>query len=123
MKLHLASASPENRFTGYGNAYVEVNGRRFDRSLIVMPDRIIEGELPPVAAELTERHFEFIAGLGPEIVLLGTGKTLIFPAPVLTRALAIARIGLEVMDTSAACRTYNILTAEGRSVAAAVLPA
>ncbi|MEO6431968.1 MAG: MTH938/NDUFAF3 family protein, partial [Nitrosospira sp.] len=57
----------------------------------------------------------------PEMVLFGTGATLRFPHPTLTRTLIESRIGVEVMDTAAACRTYNILTAEGRRVAAALL--
>jgi uncharacterized protein len=57
------------------------------------------------------------------VALLGTGSRQRFPAPRLTRALAEARIGLEVMTTPAACRTYNILMAEGRKVVAALLPA
>ena len=57
----------------------------------------------------------------PEIVLLGTGRRLRFPPAALTRSLAAARVGLEVMDTPAACRTYNILTGERRRVLAALL--
>ena len=59
--------------------------------------------------------------LRPEVALLGTGATIRFPHPRLTRALTDARIGLEVMDTPAACRTFNILAAEGRKVAVAIL--
>jgi len=121
MKLHLASQTGDNLFTGYGAGYVMVNKVRYEKSLVVMPDRIIEASLPSKVAELNSGHFEFLLGLKPEIVLLGTGNLLRFPAPELSRCLAQARIGLEVMDTSAACRTYNILTAEGRSVAAALL--
>ena len=57
----------------------------------------------------------------PEVVLLGTGAKLRFPHPRLTRLLSDARIGIEVMDLQAACRTYNILMAEERKVAAALL--
>jgi len=59
--------------------------------------------------------------LQPDIVVLGTGASLRFPHPRLTRALLEQRIGLEVMDTAAACRTFNILAAEGRRVAAALM--
>ncbi|HET7157715.1 MAG TPA: MTH938/NDUFAF3 family protein, partial [Burkholderiales bacterium] len=57
----------------------------------------------------------------PEIILFGSGATLRFPRPELTRAIAAAAVGLETMDTAAACRTYNVLTAEGRQVLAALL--
>ena len=69
---------------------------------------------------LVAEDFAAIAALAPEVALLGTGSALRFPHPRLTRALVDARIGLEVMDTAAACRTFNILAAEGRRVAAAV---
>ena len=121
MKLHLAGKTGDNVFTGYGVGYVAVNQTRYDRSLVVTPDRIIEGRLPADVSALTRDHFEFLAETKPEIVLLGTGETLRFPAPDLARTLPLAGIGLESMTTSAACRTYNILTAEGRKVLAAVL--
>jgi len=70
---------------------------------------------------LTESDFAALAALKPEVALFGSGATMRFPHPRLTRALTEARIGLEVMDTPAACRTYNILAAEGRRVAAAIL--
>lgn len=121
MKLHLASETGDNRFTGYGAGYVTVNQVRYEKSLIVMRDRVIEARLPSEVAHLNSGDFEFLLGLKPEIVLLGTGNLLRFPDPELSRCLVRARIGLEAMDTGAACRTYNILTAEGRGVAAAVL--
>ncbi|MBI2225497.1 MAG: hypothetical protein HYU44_11240, partial [Betaproteobacteria bacterium] len=70
---------------------------------------------------LAASHFEFLLALKPEIVLLGTGAMLRFPSPALSRCLTEAHVGLEVMDTNAACRTYNILAAEGRNVAIAIL--
>lgn len=121
MKLHLSERTADNVFSGYGAGYVEVNRERYQKNLIVMADRIVEQGLPESLEELTSEHFEFIRGLEPEIVLLGTGDTLRFPPAALSRCLTEARVGLEVMTTSAACRTYNILTAEGRRVAAALL--
>jgi len=121
MKLHLAERTADNVFSGYGAGYVEVNRERHGKSLIVMADRIVEQRLPERLEDLTSEHFEFLLGLEPEIVLLGTGDTLRFPPASLSRCLTEARVGLEVMTTSAACRTYNILTAEGRRVAAALL--
>jgi uncharacterized protein len=121
MKLHLAGRTADNIFSGYGPGYVEVNHARHVKSLMVMPDRIVEEGLPAKMEDLTSEHFEFLLGFKPEIVLLGTGDTLRFPPAALSRCLAQAQVGLEVMTTSAACRTYNILTAEGRRVAAALL--
>jgi uncharacterized protein len=121
LKLHLSRAGGTNAFTAYGPGYVEVNGRRYERSLLVLPDRIVADWAPESFAALAPAHLEALVAAAPEVVLLGTGAVLRFPAPEITRALVEARIGLEVMDAPAACRTFNILVAEGRSVAAALL--
>ncbi len=121
MKFHLLAASGQNLFTGYGEGYVMVNERRHEKSVIVLPDRIIDDWSATSFEALAASHFEAILALEPEIVLLGTGATFRFPHARLTRALAEARVGLEAMDTFAACRTYNILMAEGRKVAAALI--
>jgi uncharacterized protein len=121
MKFHLLAASGQNLFTGYGEGYVMVNERRHEKSVIVLPDRVLQDWAATSFEALAEEHFETILSLEPEIVLLGTGATFRFPHARLTRALAEARIGLEAMDTFAACRTYNILMAEGRKVAAALI--
>jgi uncharacterized protein len=71
--------------------------------------------------ELAAAHFERIAALRPEVVIFGSGPRLRFAAPALLRALVELRIGVETMDTPAACRTYNVLASEGRSVVAALL--
>ena len=123
MKFHLQNANGQNLFTGYGAGYTLVNGVRYERSLVVTPERIIEDWEVPSFDALSASHFEFLLALKPEIVLLGTGATLRFPPPALSHRLLEAHVGLEVMDTAAACRTYNILSAEGRNVTAAVLPA
>lgn len=120
MKLHLAQISGQNAFTGYGEGFVLVNQQRFERSLIVLPDRITEWE-PRNLDALDEAHFAQLAALNAEILLLGTGRTLRFPPPRLTAPLARAGIGFEIMDSFAAARTYNILLGEGRRPAAALL--
>ena len=70
---------------------------------------------------LTAAHFERIAALKPEVVIFGSGQRLRFPPPALVRVLIEQRVGIETMDTAAACRTYNVLASEGRSVVAALL--
>jgi uncharacterized protein len=70
---------------------------------------------------LSERHFAALADLAPELVIFGTGARLRFPAPALLRPLIERGIGVETMDTAAACRTYNVLLGEGRAVVAALL--
>ena len=71
--------------------------------------------------QLTEAHFALLIKTQPELVLFGSGSRLRFPPPEFTQALMQHRIGMETMDTLAACRTYNILAGEGRSVIAALL--
>lgn len=71
--------------------------------------------------DLTAAHFEQLLALRPELVIFGSGQRLRFVSPALQRALIERRIGVETMDTAAACRTFNVLAAEGRSVAAALL--
>jgi uncharacterized protein len=121
LKLHLDRAGGHNRFTGYGAGYVVVNGTRYERSLIVLPDRIVTDWAATNFDALEPGHVTLLAGLDAEVVLLGTGDRLRFPRPELTHPLVAARVGLEVMDVAAACRTYNILIAEERKVAAALL--
>ncbi len=120
MKLHASGPATYNTITGYGEDWVQVNNQRYQSSLIVMAESIL-----PWSAEafsvLSENDFEKIRALTPEIVLLGTGPKQRFPHPRLTAALTGAGIGVEVMDLKAACRTYNILAAEERKVAAALL--
>jgi uncharacterized protein len=120
MKLHQTRAQGRNLFTGYGPNYVSVNGNRWESSVIVLPDRTERWDVAGFDA-LTEDTFTRLAELPIEILLLGSGARLRFPHPRLTQALIRAGIGLEVMDTQAACRTYNILLEEGRRVAAALL--
>ena len=120
MKLHQARAEGRNLFTGYGPGYVSINGVRRALSTVVLPDRILDWEVAEFDA-LSEAVFARLAALPVEIVLLGTGNSLRFPHPRLTQPLRDARIGFEVMDTSAACRTFNILLGEDRQVAAALL--
>ena len=121
MKFHLQTPAGHNLFSGHGAGYVAVNGVRYAKSLLVTPERLIDNWPATDFDHLTAQHFEQLLTLKPAIVLLGTGATLRFPRPELTRSLHAAQIGLEVMDNSAVCRTYNILTAEGRNVVAAVL--
>jgi uncharacterized protein len=120
MKLHPSSPSAAQTITAYGDGYVMVNGERRDSSAVVTPERTVAWENRTFAA-LTREDFAFLAGLGMEIVLLGTGARQRFPNPRLTAPLAQAGVGLEAMDLKAACRTFNILVAEERKVALALL--
>jgi uncharacterized protein len=120
MKIDRDTAEGRNAFTGYGEGYVEVNGRRLTRSVIVTGDRIDEWDVASVAA-LTSEQAGGVLELKPEIVLLGSGARFAFPDPAVLAPFYAARIGVEVMDTRAACRTFNILSGEGRNVVAALV--
>ena len=121
MKFHITQAEGRNLFTGYGEGYVAINHQRFEHAVVVAPAHEVRHWDAPAFDELTAAHFDSLLDLKPEIVILGTGDKLRFPRPEVARALASAAIGFEAMDTKAACRTYNILMAEGRQVVAAIL--
>ncbi|NCS65503.1 MAG: hypothetical protein COS39_00200 [Hydrogenophilales bacterium CG03_land_8_20_14_0_80_62_28] len=121
MKLHLSSAPGLNLISAYGDGYIQINGQRHRSSLIVLPETILPDWSVADFEQLTPAHFSQLAELRPELVLLGVGVRHRFPHPSLYQTLIAAGIGLEHMDTGAACRTYNILAAEGRKVAAALI--
>lgn len=121
MKLHLAASPQTHFFTAIEPGQVKVDQQPYSQPLILMPEKIVENWTAHTFETLTESDFSTLAGLGCQIVLLGTGNRLRFPSGSLLRPIAEAGIGLEVMDLAAACRTYNILAEEGRSVAAALL--
>ncbi len=121
MKLHLASSGALRVITGRGKGFVAVDGERYDASLIVTPKAVIAAWPPRTAADLRAAHFVQIVELKPDVVLIGTGEALVFPAREVLLPLIEAVIGFEVMDLAAACRTYNVLLHEGRNVAAALI--
>jgi len=108
-------------FTGHGEGYVAINGHSYRQPVVVMAGEVRSDWTATDFASLTAAHFEYFLELKPEVLLLGTGARQQFARPELYRELIRARIGIEFMDTPAACRTYNILVAEDRKVVAAVL--
>ena len=91
------------------------------RSVIIMPEKIMKDWPPQTCDDLTAEHFDAVIAMQPEVVLFGSGPRLWWPPSALISAFAKQHIGFEVMDTAAACRTYNILVYEGRNVAAVLL--
>ncbi|MBI1733351.1 MAG: Mth938-like domain-containing protein [Gammaproteobacteria bacterium] len=110
-----------NRISSYGADYVIVAGLRHERNIIVTAERVISGWGPADAAELSSGHMQELAQLTPEIVLIGTGRRLRFPPQAIMESLPRLGIGLEFMDTGAACRSYNYLLGESRRVVAALI--
>jgi uncharacterized protein len=121
LKLHQDSSGALNTVTGYGAHYVDVNLVRHESSILLLPDTPVLAWPVSSFDALAPEHFELVLAQAPELVVFGSGGRLRFPHPRLTALLAAQRIGVETMDFMAACRTYNILMAEGRRVAAALL--
>ncbi len=121
MKLHLNNTVGLNTITGHDDGSVSVNNQPIYHALIVTPDKIIDPWQIADLSTLSVIDFAHLLDLKPELVIFGSGKTFRFPDPRIVAAFAQARTGFEVMDTAAACRTYNVLAGEGRNVAAALL--
>ena len=121
MKLHASSTRQYQTVTGYDQSGVEINAQRYDYSLVVMPESPPRAWHAATFEALTEQHFAAILADAPDVVILGTGARQRFIHPKLTAALTMRRIGVECMDSQAACRTYNILMGEGRKVTLALI--
>lgn len=121
MKLHLSRTEGTYQITGYGADFVAVNGVRHDRSIVVTANTILTDWAVSSIAQLADRDVARLAALKPEVVLLGTGPRTQFPSISVLRPLIDERIGYEIMDTGAACRTFGVLSAEGRQVLAALI--
>jgi len=121
MKLHASDTKKYQTVTGYDDTGVEINAQRYNYSLIVLPET--EPRAWNVASfdAITAEHFDIIGADSPDVVILGTGARQRFIHPRLTAALTMRRIGVECMDSQAACRTYNILMGEGRKVTLALV--
>ena len=120
MKFILDDVGDGHAIQRYDKGKVSVSGVVYEQNCIILHERIISEWRPGSFSDLKSADFGILAELKPEIVILGTGEKQHFPHPSLTEPLIQQNIGLEVMSTASACRTYNILMAEGRRVAAAL---
>lgn len=105
----------------YEPGKVTVNQTHYTNSIIISPDNLITDWAPQSLTELAPEHLEPILKLKPSIVILGTGQQFLMPKAALLAPLYTQKLGVESMDTGAACRTYTALMAEGRNVVAALL--
>ena len=121
MKFTLENSATSNAVTGRAPGEVRIGGQTYRASLVVSAGVLIEDWPVRDAAALNEETLEAVLDLAPEIILLGTGERQVFPDPRLYAAVAARGVGIEVMDNGAACRTYNVLLAEGRNVALALI--
>lgn len=120
MKIH-PDAIPAQSVQAYGDGWVQIDQQTSTSSLVLDSRGQHFAWNCPRFEDLQASHFEQLAQLAPEMVIFGSGKSLRFAAPELTRSLTEQQIGLETMDTPAACRTYNVLASEGRHVVLALL--
>lgn len=121
MKLQPDTHGAQNIVTAYEVGRVGVNDRILTRSFLLMPAYLDEQWGPAAYHGLQVEHLLALPRLSYDVLLVGTGLRQRFPAPELLRPLIEAGRGFEIMDTAAACRTYNILVAEGRLVLAALI--
>ncbi len=121
MRFSEATTDGGHLILGYGPGRIIIGGRTYTRGLIVSPEHIATDWGPESAADLAPEHFEALLAPEPRIIIVGTGKQQVFPDPSTYLAVLRRGLGVEVMDTGAACRTYNILVSEGRKVAAGLI--
>jgi uncharacterized protein len=121
LKLQSDPHSGANTITGYGDGYVEINKTPYAHAVVLSSDGAISEWSAQSFDNLEAHHFSQLIDLKPELILIGTGKRQRFPKPELLKALISAKIGFEIMDSQAACRTYNILVGEGRKVLLALI--
>ena len=121
MKLQSDPHSGANTITGYGAGYVEINQTPYDHAVVLSSDGAISNWSAQTFEDLEASHFSQLVDLKPELILIGTGSRQRFPKPELLKDLIMAKIGFEIMDSQAACRTYNILVGEGRKVLLALI--
>ncbi len=121
MKLQSDPHSGANTITGYGDGYIEINKIPYSHAVLLSSDGEILEWAVKSFDELSPADFTQMATLKPELIIIGTGKRQRFPKPELLKTLIDAKLGFEVMDSQAACRTYNILVGEGRQVLLALI--
>lgn len=120
MEFSLDNGEAAYRIEAYGEGWLTVNGQLYQKHIVVLPDHIIAPWGPSNLDGLAHEHIKQILAFKPHVILLGTGTLLRFPSPALLARLQAENVSIEVMSTPAACRTYAVLMAEGRKVAAAL---
>ncbi|MDR3491803.1 MAG: Mth938-like domain-containing protein [Gammaproteobacteria bacterium] len=121
MSLTLDDNNANYQIRAYKPGFIQVNETTFTHSLIISATQLITDWAPQTLQELKAEHLSIIKELKPAVLLIGTGATLKFPSLDIYGELLNQGIGVEIMDTSAACRTYNALASEERNVMAALI--
>jgi uncharacterized protein len=120
-QLTLDDNSANYQIRAYKPGVIQVNDQTITSSVIIGPNKLVDNWEPQTISQLTHEHLKSIIEMHPTILLIGTGEKLQFPPIELYGDLINEGIGVEIMDTGAACRTYTALTAEGRNVVAALI--
>lgn len=123
MKIAKATAPQEGAqiIRRYAAGQIVVNDRTVTSSILITPTELHADWPPETFAQLTAEHCEMLLAHEPDVMLLGTGRYQRFPAPDIMARMLGAGVGVEIMDTAAACRTFNVLMNEGRRVVAGLL--
>ncbi len=121
MKFDLDHTNAKYVIEAYDDYSITVNGSKNSGSLILSPEKPVQAWNRQHVSELNLDDFSALAEISTEILLIGTGAELVFPEYSLLAPLFQAGIGFEIMSTSAACRSYVVLSSEGRKVAAALI--
>ena len=121
VKVSLDNNDARHVIRAYDKGIIRINDTEYQSSLVVSNETLIPDWPPATLAALTAEHIDTLLQLKPEIIILGTGDVHQFPAAALFAEVYRQRIGVEIMSTEAACRTYNILTAEERNVVAGLI--
>ncbi len=120
MQFTLDNGNATYQIKAYEKGLIKVNKQTYNYPILVMPTHLIAPWGPNTIEELNPAHFEIILPYKRKIVILGTGEQYRFLAQHFYATLINHKIGVEIMDSKAACRTYTVLMAEGRDVAAAL---
>ncbi len=121
MQFSLSNQGDEYSVSAYDPGRIVVRGREYKNSVVLLPDQVIDDWRPCSVDDLRQEDFALLVELNPDVILLGSGERQIFPPVTLYAPVIQSGIGIEIMDSAAACRTYNILLSAGRRVAAALL--
>jgi len=121
MEFDLEDQSTLHRFQSFEGEAVTVSGRLYTTSIVISPTEILTDWPPKHVDELQIDDFQMILDLKPELAIVGTGVHQHFPSPRLFTMFMGAGVGIDFMNSRAACRTYNILAAEGRYIAAGII--
>ena len=120
MKIEADINQGQLKIDAYAAGSITVAGIPHATNIIITPQAVIADQLPGSVASLAGRHVMAMLEHKPEVVLFGSGKSLLFPADDICELLYLRHIGFEIMDTGAACRAFNFLSGEGRQIVAAL---